>query len=331
MNDLAAKLESRYPETNAGLSLLVVPVKDRILSEAPEFLFVQGAALFVLLIGCANLASLFVSRSIARNHEVSIRASLGASRSRLIRQLLIDGGVLGAFGGVLGLLLGFWTVGIFGFLMPDVPRIEDIPLDRNVVAFTIGITILSTLFFALVPAFRSSGSKLQPALSRSHMMSSAGWGRLQSRGILVGAEVAMTLMLLILAGLAVNSSIRLSSLDPGFKADNILTMQVRPPGQFKREPQRVAAFYEDAVRRIQGIPGVQAAAAATFIPMTGRSGGRTPLTHGDLSVGGHVRRITPDFFRTLSIPVLKGREFNTQDRKARKASPSSMKQWRKNC
>ena len=314
LNDLAKTLESRYPQTNAGLEIRIVPVKDRIVGEAPPFLFVQGAALFVLLIGCANLASLFVSRSIARNHEVAIRASLGASRGRIVRQLLIDGSVLGVLGGALGLLLAFGTVGVFGFLLPDVPRIKDIPLDGNVLLFTAGIATFSTLFFALVPAFRSSGPHLQSALSHSHGMSVGGWGRFQSRSILVSAEVAMTLMLLILAGLAVNSSIRLASVNPGFRTDNILTMQIRPPGYGTRKPAELSAFYERAVERIQGIPGVEAAAAASYLPMTGRSGGPTNVVRGEVTVPGRVRMITPEYFRTLSISLEKGRAFGTQDR-----------------
>jgi putative ABC transport system permease protein len=314
LDDLAKNLESRYPQTNAGLEIRIVPVKDRIVGEAPPFLFVQGTALFVLLIGCANLASLFVSRSIARSHEVSIRASLGASRGRIVRQMLIDGSVLGVLGGALGLFLAFGTVRVFGFLLPDVPRIKDIPLDGNVLLFTAGITTFSTLFFALVPAFRSSGTHLQSALSRSHTMSGAGWGRFQSRGILVSAEVAMTLMLLILAGLAVNSSIRLASVNPGFRTDNVLTMQIRPSGYGRRKPAELSAFYGQAVERIQGIPGVEAAAAASYLPMNGVSGGRTNVMRGEVTVSGHVRMITPDYFRTLSIPLEKGRAFGTQDR-----------------
>lgn len=324
MDTITARLAEQYPKSNIGLGATVYPiVADTVRIYSTALWVMMGAVGFVLLIACANVANLMLARATGRQKEIALRAALGASRWRIVRQLLVESLIIALIGGAFGVLIGFWGVDLLKASNPGeaakyAPGWKQLGINFPVLAFTFGISLLSGLLFGLAPAWQVSKPDLNDALKEGGRHSSSGSRRLRS--LLVISEVALSLVLLIGAGLLFRSFLALLKTDPGFNPEGVLTMNLNLPGaKYKDENQR-AAFYSDLVQRVRTLPGVQSAAVVNYLPLGGSNSSDAFLVEGqpEPAAGqenvGRYRVCTPDYFQTMGIAVLKGRAFNDQDR-----------------
>jgi putative ABC transport system permease protein len=320
MSTIARRLEEEYPGEK-GVDVTVVPLRDQIVGPAkPALLILLGAVGFVLVIACANVANLLLARSTVREKEISIRMALGASRQRLIRQLLTESVLLGVVGGAVGLALAYWTVRLLVAVSPPgVPRIDEVSVDGRVLAFTLGIAVLTGLVFGLVPAFQTTKPDLNQSLKEGGRDSRAGAGTHRLRSGLVVAEVALALMLLIGAGLLFRSFGELNHVDPGFNPANLLTVNINlPPGRYS-EPEQIRLFYRQLFERLGALPGVKAVSGASSLPLGGRYTDSSfiiegrPIPPPDEVPAVWYSAIAPDYFNTMGMRLLEGREFNETD------------------
>jgi putative ABC transport system permease protein len=322
MSTIAGRLEQQYPDSNAGIGINLVPLHRQIVGDIkPALVFLFVAVGLVLLIACANVANLLLARAAARQKEIAIRVALGAGRARLIRQLLTESVMLAIVGGAFGLVLAWVGLRVLVRINPaNVPRLDEIGIDGYVLGFTMLVSVLTGLLFGLVPALQASRPDLNETLKEGARGSTGGIGRQRVRSILVVTEVALTQMLLIGAGLMIKSFYSLQQVNPGFNADRILTMQVTLPPVKYAENNQIIAFYEQALTRIGALPGVQAAGAATSLPLTGNSisrrftiDGRAPASTNE-RLSATYFAISPDYFRAMGIQLVSGRSFTNQDR-----------------
>ncbi|HEX8633081.1 MAG TPA: ABC transporter permease [Pyrinomonadaceae bacterium] len=324
MNIIGARLQQQYPNTNTNVGVAVVPLHEHMVGDIKAALLVLlGAVGFVLLIACANVANLLLARAAVRQKEITIRVALGASRLRLIRQFLTESILLAALGGAFGLLLSVWGVGVLKTFIPqNIAQAAAITIDGKVLGFTLLVSLLTGLIFGLAPATQTSSFNLNETLKEGGRDSVAGSRGNRLRGLLVIAEVAVSLILLIGAGLLINSFLRLRNVDPGFRADNLLTMQVVLPELKYPDHARRSAFYTELINRIEALPGVKAAAVANWIPLV-RQGdsigfsieGRPDPAPGTGQRPSVVTRVVnANYFQTMGIQLLQGRGFNQQDR-----------------
>jgi putative ABC transport system permease protein len=324
METIASQLEKQYPKSNTGRSVVIYPILEDTVRVYSTALWVMMAAVgFVLLIGCANVANLMLARATRRQREIALRAALGASRFRIIRQLLTESVLLGVAGGSLGILVGYWAVEAIRGANPGeaarfAPGWNHLGINLPVLAFTFLLSVLSGVLFGLAPAWQLSKPDLNSALKEGGRQGASGSHRL--RGLLVVSEVALSLMLLISAGLLIRSFLQLVKTDPGFNSENLMTMSlVLPAAKYKDEPQR-AAFYSELVQRVEGLPGVESAAAVNHLPLGGSNSSNPFLVEGTpepppgQQFSGRYRVCTPNYFRTMGIAVLKGRGFTDQDK-----------------
>ena len=322
LNRLNAALESQYKE-NQGQLALTVPLQDQLVGNSRRTLLVLLAAVgFVLLVACANIANLLLARTAARERELAIRASLGAGRMRLMRQLVMEALPLGLIGGALGIALANWILNLIRSLLPStLPRQNPIALDWRVLAFAAGLSLLCVLFFGIVPALGMRGLDMRERLAEGGRGLTAGRQRNRLRNALVAAEIALAMVLLVGAGLMVRTLANFNHTDAGFTPDNLLT--ARLPLSPAKYPDDAAAlnFYERLLERVRGVAGVQSAAAASQLPL-GLAGGwgknfsieGRPLAT-TLSQVPNVEfvLVSPDYFRTAGIKLTSGREFNAHD------------------
>jgi putative ABC transport system permease protein len=324
MSQIAGQLEREHPETNAGRGVVIYPVLQDTVRMYSTALWVMMAAVgFVLLIGCANVANLMLARAAGRQREIALRSALGASRMRIIRQLLTESVLLSLAGGLLGVLVAYWSIDAIRVASPGeaarfAPGWNHLGLNLSVLLFTLGISVLSGLFFGLVPAWQLSKTNLTSALKEGSKQASSTSHRL--RGLLVVSEVALSLMLLVSAGLLVRSFLQLVRTDAGFNPDNLMTMNlILPVARYKDGPQR-AAFYSELLHRVGALPGVETAAAVNYLPLGGSNSSDTFLIEGTpppkpgQEFVGRYRVCTPAYFQAMGIPVLQGRAFNEQDK-----------------
>jgi putative ABC transport system permease protein len=321
MQTIAAQLEQEVPRRNAGWSVTLVPVHEQMVDQVrPALRVLAGAVALVLLIACVNVANLLLARSTIRQRELGVRAALGARRSRLVRQMLSESLLLGVLGGVAGLVLAFaFHRGLLALVATrlPVPRLDQVALDLPVLAFTMVLALATGVLFGFVPAAIASKT-----VNESLHEGGRHGGSLRSRrvlGSLVVAEVALSLVLLAGAGLLIRSFARLQGIDPGFRAEGVLTARVQLPGTRYEDDRRSAGFFTDAVSRIGVLPGVQQAAGISFLPLAGLGIGTSfhladqpPPAPGESPVTD-VRPVTPGFFRTMGIPHLAGRDFAAAD------------------
>jgi putative ABC transport system permease protein len=289
----------------------------------PTLLILSAAVGFVLLIACANVASLLLSRAIGRKKEFAVRSALGAPRSALIRQLLIESVLMAAVSGCLGIFLGQLGTRFLGaFTQTNLPQIADVPMDLRVLAFTLMISVLSGILFGLTPALQLSRPDLSVMLQDEGRGTAGNRRRNRARSVIVAVQVALSMVLLIGSGLLIRSFERLRTVEPGFDAKNVLTAQTfLPPSSYALSAQRIA-FYQDALQRLQSIPGVESAAISTALPVLPTHG--TPARfEGQPEVDlGHrpvvlIESISPDYARAMGVPIIEGREFSgTDDAKA---------------
>jgi putative ABC transport system permease protein len=320
MVTIAKRLEQQYPDSQAGRSVFLIPLQEETVQGIrPALRALMFAVGFVLLIACANVANLLLARATSRRREIAVRTALGASRLRLVRQLLTESLLLAAAGGALGLALAKWGMEALLVLAENfLPRANEIGLDWRVAAFTAALSLLTGVFFGLIPALQSSRIDLQSELKEG---AGAGGGAQTNwlRGGLVVLEVAATLVLLIGAGLLIKSFIRLYETDLGFKAENILTMSLALPQAKYPDAQAAAAFHQKLLERVAALPGARSAGVINYLPLQqwGFNGGIDIEGQGPYEPGreplAEFRAISPDYFRTLGIPLVSGRSFTSQD------------------
>jgi predicted permease len=317
MNAIAARLEEQYPETNAAWGVWVTLLGEQVVGDVrPALLALVCAVAFVLLIACANVANLLLARAAARRKDVAVRAALGASRSRLVRQLLTESILLSLLGGSFGILLAAWGVGALVSLGPtNIPRLSQVEIDGRVLAFAFLISLATGIIFGLVPALQASQTDLSESLKEGGRSSSAGVGSQRLRRLLVVAEVALSLVLLVGAGLMIKSFVRLSEVDTGFDSQNVLTAEIALPQSRYDDSQQQAAFFRQVLARIEALPGVESVGAATPLPFTGDSL-YSFIIEGhptDNVPSANYYAVSSDYFGTMGIPLLKGRFFTEAD------------------
>jgi putative ABC transport system permease protein len=323
MSGIADSLAAENPGFNAGWGVSVIPIHKLITRDVRwPLLVLWGAVGFVLLIACANVANLLLTRASVRRREIAIRVGVGASRLRIIRQLLTESVLLALIGGALGLLLAVWGVDALVALGPaSLPRLNEIGIDRWVLGYTLALSLLTGILFGLVPALQVSKPNLNELLKEGVRSSRASFGRDLVRSLLVVAEVALSLVLLICAGLMIRSFVQLQNVSPGFDPRNVVTMQVNLPEAKYADDQQVTGFYRQAFERIRAVPGVTHVGATHALPWSGNSSMRYFYAENQpLPQVGHeddyninYRIVTPDYFNAMGIPILKGRDFGEGD------------------
>jgi putative ABC transport system permease protein len=320
--DLVAKqLEQQYPNINAGYGINVVPLHEQTVGNIRTALLVLlGAVAFVLLIACANVANLLLARAATRQREVAVRAALGADRFRLVRQLLTESVLLSVVGGVLGVLLAWWGVEMLLTLAPaNLPRLNEIQLDWRVLGFTLGLSLLTGLIFGLAPALQTSHLELGEALKEGGRSGAGGRRAQRVRSVFIVAEVALALVLLAGAGLLIRSFWRLQQVNPGFRTDHVLTLQLTLPRTKYPEGAQAAAFFQRLQERLAALPGVESASAASSImlPKLANSSGFTienrPPDPREQQLELPFDAVLPNYFQTLGVQLLRGRTFTAQD------------------
>lgn len=317
---IARRLEEQHPETNKHTGAHVVSITDEIVGGIrPTLLLVFGAVIFVLLVACANVANLLLARSTVRHKEITIRTAIGAARTQLIRQLLTESLVLAFLGGGLGLLLAFWgTELVVKAGSPINPMFQNIRVDLGVLAFTFGISIITGLIFGLAPALQISKPNLVESLKEGGRGSGSSSSGNRLRSTLVVSEIAMTLVLLVCAGLLIRTVTRLQNVDTGFNAQNILTMTLGLPAAKYPKPENYIAFNKQVTERIAAVPGVKAVGTTSVMPLSDNFDGRglvvedQPKPRGEeITVDLYVT--TPGYLRAMEINTLKGRTIGEED------------------
>ncbi|HEV2829868.1 MAG TPA: ABC transporter permease [Pyrinomonadaceae bacterium] len=318
MSNIARHIEEQNPVTNEGLGVDVWPLRDRLVGDYRDALLILlGVVAFVLLIACANVANLLLARSSARHKELALRAALGASRTRIVRQLLTESALLSVLGALLGVLLAVWGKNLLLAAIPgDMPFWMKFDLDLRVLGFTLAISFLTALAFGIAPALQASRTDLNEALKEGGR--SGGTGHNRMRNLLVVAEVALSLVLLVGAGLMARSFAKLGQVHSGFNPENVLTLEVPLTRAKYPEGAQQSAFFHELMTRIGALPGVSSAAATSDLPLRGGWGrsltveGRPVQSVGQAPMINHAV-VTPNYFRTLGIPLLEGRDFTEAD------------------
>ena len=321
LDAIAATLERQYP-TNAGIGVRLVPLHEELVGDVKRpLLILLGAVSFVLLIACANVANLLLTRAATRGRELAIRAALGAGRLRLLRQMLTESLLLGTLGGAAGLVLAIWAVDVLRALAPaELPRLTNVAVDAPVLAYAAVASLFTSLLFGIVPALHVSRRDTTGRLTEGGRtaVDGARGGRL--RGALAVGELAVALVLLLGAGLLIRSFIALNNQDPGFATRGVLAMRLQLPAAKYPESAQVAAFHAQVIERLRALPGVQSAAAGTSLLLSRLPNsasisieGRPPLPPGAQDIPVPYDSVTPEFFDTLQIPLLRGRIFTRGD------------------
>ena len=318
---IAARLAAEYPKTNEGLGFVVNSFHQDYVGDLRRPMLILFAAVgLVLLIACANVANLLLAQATARRREIAIRMALGASRWQITRQLLTESLLLATAGGVLGVLGAVWGVEALAKLLPEsLSKLQAIGVDSRVLLFTAGVTALTAIAFGVIPALHAARANPGDALAETSRDVAGGLSGRYLRRVLVIAEVALAVVLLAGAGLLIRSFHRLNQVDLGFKSDNLLTMRMVLPMPKYRQPEARRAFYDEVLRRVDEIPGVESVGINTRLPLS-TSGmkfsfsveGRTMPNDTSLPFAIY-RVVNPDYFNTLKIPLQRGRVFDARD------------------
>jgi putative ABC transport system permease protein len=316
---IAARIGAAHPDQyDQGFGAKVISRHEQVVgSVRPILLILLGAVGFVLLIACANVANLLFARSATREREMAIRTALGAGRWRIIRQLLTESLLLSTVGGSLGLLLALWGVDLLVGLAPDsIPRLSEIGLDIRVLGFTLLVSLVTGVLFGLLPALRLSKPDLQESLKDGARGAGESFRRQRMRNLLVVAEVALSLVLLVGAGLMIKSFMRVQQIDPGFNPDHVLTMRFSLPQVKYTEPKQQRAFFQQLESRIKALPGVESVGAVSFLPLSNTGNNRSFAIEGQGRISPNVqfRMVSPDYFQAIGMVLRRGRQLTDQDR-----------------
>lgn len=322
MDTINQRLAQNYVETNSGWSVRLTELRESLVGELrTSLLILLGAVAFVLLIACANVANLLLARAAYRQKEIALRTALGASRLRVIRQLLTESGLLSFVSGVVGLALSLWFIKLLlAITPPNTPRLSEIGIDWRVFAFTFAVTMLAGILFGLVPALQTSRPNLNETLKDSGQRGGETSGRNRTGSFLIVSEIALSFILLAGAGLLIKSFLHLREISPGFNPDNVLTMRLTlPQGKYAQGEPR-AQIYKQLLESVKASPGVQSAGLVLSLPLGGDSFnvGRGLIREGrpmtpDEQSNAQYLPITPSYLQTLQIPLKAGRLFTDQD------------------
>lgn len=323
MSEIASRIEREHQASHAGTTVTLIPLQEQMVGQVkPILLLLLGAVGFVLLIACANVASLLLTRSLARQKEVAIRAALGAGRGRIVRQLLTESVLLSVAGGVAGLLIARWSIDGLVAVLPQtqlnaLPFLNNLHVDGGILAFACGLSLVTGVVFGLAPALQTARLDLQEALKEGGRSASSS-GRQRLRSTLVVTEIALAVVLLVGAGLMMKSLLRLLQVNLGFNPENVLTMTVALPASKYSEPQRRIQFHTALQERISALPGVSGVGAVNILPLIG--GNTTRFTiEGDPApppgqeIEANIRVSDEHYFQTLGVPLLAGRFFDARD------------------
>jgi len=318
---ITKRLEQQYPDYNTGTSADVVPLQEQMVQNIrPGLILLLGAVSFVLLIACANVANLLLARAASRGREVAIRTSMGATRGRVVRQLLTESVLLSLAGGLLGLLFAWASLGpLLKISAGTVPQVLSVGLDRSVLVFTILVSVITGLVFGIAPALRTTKIDLRETLNEGSRGSTAGPGHYRLRGSLISIEIALAMSLLAGSGLLLRSFSRMQEVSLGFQADHLLVADLPLAESAYAKPEQRYGFYDHLIERARTLPGVRAVAAASFLPVSGGGGlihfnitGHPPKTAHDYVAAGY-RAVTANYFETLGVPLLQGRLIRSAD------------------
>ena len=318
---VARRLEQQYPDSNTGWNLRLVSLREQLVGRTrPTLLILFGAVGLVLLIACANVANLSLVRAAARHKEIALRTALGAGRFRIIRQMITESVVLALIGGALGTLLAFWGTDLLVTLGGDsIPSTAQVRIDATVLAFTLLVSLLTGVVFGLAPALRALKFNLSESLKEGGRTGTSGAKGNRTRSLLVVLESAVAVVLLIGAGLLIRSLIQLQNVSPGFDAQNVLTMSVALSREKYSTPEKASSFFQQLETRVKGLPGVESVGFVTELPLSGQLNdmpftveGRPPVAIND-AFDADFRRVNQDYFRSLRIPLLRGRNFTEQE------------------
>jgi putative ABC transport system permease protein len=321
MVSITKRLEQQYPLYNTDTSADVVGLQETLVKNVrPALVLLLGAVAAVLLIACVNVANLLLARAASRGREVAIRTSMGASRWRITRQLLTESILLSLGGGILGLVLASAALGpLLKLSAGSLPAAFTVELDRGVLLFTLGITLVTGLLFGLVPALRTAKLDLRETLNEGMRGSTAGPGQHRIRGVLVATEIAMAMLLLVGAGLLLRSFSHLQDVPPGFQADHLLVADIPLSQNAYARPEQRFEFFDRLLERAKSLPGVRSTGAASFLPVSGGGGlihfniiGRPPKSPHDYIVTG-FRAITANYFETIGMALKQGRFLTAAD------------------
>jgi putative ABC transport system permease protein len=324
MSTVARRIEADDPQAHTGVGIRVVPLQEEVVGPVKPLLFVLlGAVGFVMLIACTNVANLLLARSTARRKEMVIRAALGASRRRVVQQLLTESLLLALAGGACGLMLALWGVDALVAAIPaaqlgKMPYLRDLSLNPEVLLFAFALSLVTGVLFGLTPALSASRADLQEAMKDGGRTSS-GRGPRRLRDLLVVSEVALALVLLVGAGLLLKSLAVMLRVDPGFDTRNLLTMRVALPPARYADDERAASFYAELLRRVSALPGVRGVAETSNLPLAGEGGTGTPQIVGRAAPPGdwgesYLRDVSANYFDVMGIPLVAGRVFDERDR-----------------
>ena len=320
LGTIAANLEKQHPDTNSYFGVAFRPLREELIGDVRPALYVLfGAVVCVLLIANANVANLLLARASVRGKEIALRAAVGASRARIIRQLLTESLLLAGLGGLFGLLIAQWgTEALIRTVPQNIPRISNIQLDAAVLVFTLVVSLATGVIFGLVPAWHASNVDLNAALKTGTRTGTGGEHKHRLRNALVMAEVALALILLVCAGLLIQSFARLGRVSPGVQTERLLTARIQLPSVAYPKNENIIAFFDQFLPRIRALPGVESASTIVPLPLSGSNMVTSfdmeehPLPDGQQN-GAPVRIVATDYFKTMGIPVRRGRVFNEHD------------------
>jgi predicted permease len=323
LNVIASRIEQQHHDSHAGITVRVVPLQEEIVGNVKPILLVLLAAVgFVLLIACANVASLLLTRSLSRQKEVAIRSALGASRWRVVRQLLTESILLSLVGGIAGLVIAYWGVPALLAAIPQqqmiaMPFLKDLQLDSGILSFSFALSLMTGLVFGLAPALQSTRLDLNEVLKEGGRHASASASH-RLRSAMVVTEIALAVVLLVGAGLMMKSLLRLLQTDVGFTTENILTMSVvLPPSKYTEQNQQVN-FNDQLREKVSSLPGVSGAGTVNILPLNGGNTTRfyvdgDPIPEPGKEIESNIRTVSDDYFATLGVPLIAGRMFDARD------------------
>jgi putative ABC transport system permease protein len=316
---IALRMQREFPETNQNVSAFVAPMRDHFVGETRSSLLILLAAVgFVMLVACANIANLLLARATVRSREIAIRTALGAGGSRLVRQLLTENLLLALCGGAVGLMISFWSLRFLEKLVPSgISGLTRLQVDFRVLGFTLASSLITGVICGLAPAFQALRVDLQGVLRQGGARSARG-GRGIQRALVIG-EVALAFVLTVGAGLMIQTLARVRGMDTGFRTDHILSVRMAPPGRKYRDPAKRNAFYDGILQRVTALRGVVSAGMSNGVPIAfkGWVNGFTiegqPVLGGRSITNANYRVVTPDYLRTLAVPLREGRAIELSD------------------